>query len=108
MIEADDLRAQIIRDLLEIVEDVDQLAEEEVQTGSDRLDGARFGLNENQFNILPDVNGSVFFFRQVTNTVSVKLAKGSTARLEISDKDAGETLMCLNSCEGTTITIIQN
>tara|TARA_B100000963_G_scaffold154500_1_gene134516 strand:+ start:2540 stop:3703 length:1164 start_codon:yes stop_codon:yes gene_type:complete len=101
------LEVDFLRDLLEIVEDVDQLAEEEVQTGSDRLDGARFGLNENQFNILPDVNGSVFFFRQVTNTVSVKLAKGSTARLEISDKDAGETLMCLNSCEGIYISIIQ-
>lgn len=101
------LEVGFLRDLLEIVEDVDALAEEEVQSGSDRLDGARFGLNENQFNILPDVGGNVFFYRQVTNTVSLKLAKGSTARLEIADKDAGETLMCLNSCEGIYISITQ-
>ncbi len=101
------LEVDFLRDLLEIVEDVDQLAEEEVQSGSDRLDGARFGLNENQFNILPDVGGNVFFYREVTNKVSLKIAKGSTARLEIFDKDAGETLMCLNSCEGIYISITQ-
>ena len=39
----------------------------------------------------------------------VKNYKGlSTARLDITDKDLGSTIICLNSCEGTQITIIQN
>ena len=63
---------------------------------------------DNQFNILPDVDGKVFFLRQANNYVSLKLQKGTTAQINITDKDLGSTIMCLNSCEGSVITIIQN
>ena len=42
-----------------------------------------------------------------TNTVSLKLQKGTTAQIEVFDKDLGSTIMCLNSCDGTIITITQ-
>lgn len=103
------LDVDFLRDLLEFVEDADALAEQEEQTGSDRLVDRNFGLQaDNQFNILPDVGGKVFMLRQATNTVSLKLQKGSAVQLNIIDKDLGSTLICLNSCEGNEITIIQN
>ena len=103
------LDVDFLRDLLEFVEDADALAEQEEQSGSDRLVDRNFGLQaDNQFNILPDVSGKVFMLRQATNTVSLKLQKGSAVQLNIIDKDLGSTLICLNSCEGNEITIIQN
>ena len=103
------LDVDFLRDLLEFVEDADALAEQEEQSGSDRLVDRNFGLQaDNQFNILPDVGGKVFMLRQATNTVSLKLQKGSAVQLNIIDKDLGSTLICLNSCEGNEITIIQN
>ena len=103
------LDVDFLRDLLEFVEDADALAEQEEQTGSDRLVDRNFGLQaDNQFNILPDVGGKVFMLRQATNTVSLKLQKGSAVQLNIIDKDLGSTLICLNNCEGNEITIIQN
>ena len=102
------LDVDFLRDLLEIVEEADALAEERPTSGSDRLVDRGFGLQQdNQFNILPEVDGKVFFLRMATNTVSLKLQKGSTAQIEVFDKDLGSTIMCLNSCEGTTITITQ-
>ena len=102
------LDVDFLRDLLEIMEEADALAEERPTSGSDRLVDRGFGLQaDNQFNILPEVDGKVFFLRMATNTVSLKLQKGSTAQIEVFDKDLGSTIMCLNSCEGTTITITQ-
>ena len=103
------LEIDFLRDLLEVVEEADALAEERPTSGSDRLVERGFGLqSDNQFNILPDVDGKVFFLRQANNYVSLKLQKGTTALLDITDKDLGSTIICLNSCDGTTITIIQN
>ena len=103
------LEIDFLRDLLEVIEEVDALAGEEQLGAADRLVDRNFGLQQdNQFNILPDVDNKVFFLRQANNYVSLKLQKGTTALLDITDKDLGSTIICLNSCEGTTITIIQN
>ena len=103
------LEVDFLRDLLEVIEEADALAEQEEGSFSDRLVDRSFGLQpDNQFNILPDVDGKVFFLRQANNYVSLKLQKGTTALLDITDKDLGSTIICLNSCEGTVITIIQN
>ena len=103
------LEVDFLRDLLEVIEEADALGEQKEGSFSDRLVERGFGLqSDNQFNILPDVDGKVFFLRQANNYVSLKLQKGTTALLDITDKDLGSTIICLNSCEGTTITIIQN
>jgi len=97
-----------LRDLLEVIEEADALAEEKPTSGSDRLVDRGFGAQaDNQFNILPDVDGKVFFLRQATNTVQIKLAKGSTGQINVADKDLGETFICLNSCDGILINITQ-
>ena len=103
------LDVDFLRDLLEVIEEADALEGQDEGNFSDRLVDRGFGLQpDNQFNILPDVDGKVFFLRQANNYVSLKLQKGTTARLDITDKDLGSTIICLNSCEGTMITIIQN
>jgi len=103
------LDVDFLKDLLEIMEEADALGEQQESSGSDRLVNRGFGLQgDNQFNILPDVDGKVFFLRVATNTVSLKLQKGSTGQIEVIDKDLGSTIICLNSCEGNTISIIQN
>jgi len=103
------LDVDFLRDLLEVIEEADALGEQDEGNFSDRLVDRGFGLQpDNQFNILPDVDGKVFFLRQANNYVSLKLQKGTTARLDITDKDLGSTIICLNSCEGNIITIIQN
>ncbi len=102
------LEVDFLRDLLEVVEEADALAEEKPTTAGDRLVDRNFGNQpDNQFNILPDVDGKVFFLRQATNTVQIKLAKGSAGQIDIADKDLGETFICLNSCEGIYINITQ-
>ena len=103
------LEVDFLRDLLEIIEEADALGEQDEGSFSDRLVDRGFGLQpDNQFNILPDVDGKVFFLRQANNYVSLKLQKGTSAKLDITDKDLGSTIICLNSCEGNIITIIQN
>jgi|TARA_B100000212_G_scaffold341446_1_gene324658 hypothetical protein len=103
------LEVDFLRDLLEVIEEADALEGQEEGNFSDRLVDRGFGLQpDNQFNILPDVDGKVFFLRQANNYVSLKLQKGTTAQINITDKDLGSTIMCLNSCEGSVITIIQN
>ena len=102
------LDVDFLRDLLEIMEEADALGEQEESSGSDRLVDRAFGVQpDNQFNVVPDVDGSVFFLRQGTNYVSVKIKRGYSARLDVIDKDLGETFLCLNSCDGIFISIIQ-
>ena len=102
------LEIDFLRDLLEVIEEVDALAGEEQLGAADRLVDRNFGLQQdNQFNILPDVDNKVFFLRQANNYVSLKIAKGSYAKIEITDKDLGDTFICLNSCEGIYISIQQ-
>ena len=102
------LDVDFLRDLLAIMEEKDALAGREEGGSGDKLVDRAFGLQaDNQFNIVPDVDGSVFFLRQGTNFVGVKIKRGQTGQLEIRDKDLGETVMCLNNCDGITITITQ-
>ena len=102
------LDVDFLRDLLEIMEEADALGEEEESSGSDRLVDRGFGLQgDNQFNILPDVDGKVFFLRVGTNYTSLKIKKGQAGYIEVRDKDLGDTVMCLNNCEGIRITITQ-
>ena len=101
------LDIDFLRDLLEVIEETDALAEQQ-QSSGDRLVDRAFGVQpDNQFNVVPDVDGSVFFLRQGTNYVSVKIKRGYSARLDVIDKDLGETFLCLNSCDGIFISIIQ-
>lgn len=102
------LDVDFLRDLLEIMEEADALGQEEESSGSDRLVDRGFGVQgDNQFNILPDVDGKVFFLRVGTNYTSLKIKKGSAGIIEVRDKDLGDTVMCLNNCEGIRITITQ-
>ena len=102
------LDVDFLRDLLEIMEEADALGEQEESTGSDRLVDRGFGVQpDNQFNILPDVDGKVFFLRVGTNYTSLKIKKGQAGQIEVYDKDLGDTVMCLNNCEGIRITITQ-
>ena len=102
------LDVDFLRDLLEIMEEADALGQEEESSGSDRLVDRGFGVQgDNQFNIIPDVDGKVFFLRVGTNYTSLKIKKGSAGIIEVRDKDLGDTVMCLNNCEGIRITITQ-
>ena len=111
-LDIDLLNVDFLKDLLDIVEtQVDALAESgggDSGTGSNKLIGAIFGLNpDSQFNIIPDYEGKVFFIRQASNNINIKLARGSQAELNIRDSDLGETIICLSSCENNIITITQ-
>jgi len=102
------LDVDFLRDLLEIIEEADALAGQEEASGSDRLVDRGFGLQpDNQFNIVPDVDGKVFFLRASTNYVGLKIKRGQSGQIEVRDKDLGETVMCLNNCDGIKITITQ-
>lgn len=102
------LDVDFLRDLLEIMEEKDALAGREEGGSGDKLVDRAFGLQaDNQFNIVPDVDGSVFFLRQGTNFVGLKIKRGQTGQLEVRDKDLGETVMCLNNCDGISIIITQ-
>ncbi len=102
------LDVDFLRDLLEVIEEADALAGQEEASGSDRLVDRGFGLQpDNQFNIVPDVDGKVFFLRVSTNYVGLKIKRGSAGIIEVRDKDLGETVMCLNNCDGIRITITQ-
>ena len=102
------LDVDFLRDLLEIIEEADALAGQEEASGSDRLVDRGFGLQpDNQFNIVPDVDGKVFFLRVSTNYVGLKIKRGQSGQIEVRDKDLGETVMCLNNCDGIRITITQ-
>lgn len=102
------LDVDFLRDLLEIMEEADALGSREEATAGDRLVDRAFGLQpDNQFNIVPDVDGKVFFLRQGTNYVSLKIKRGQAGQIEVSDKDLGDTIMCLNECEGIFISITQ-
>ena len=102
------LDVDFLRDLLEIIEEADALAGQEEASGSDRLVDRGFGLQpDNQFNIVPDVDGKVFFLRASTNYVGLKIKRGQSGQIEVRDKDLGETVMCLNNCDGIRITVTQ-
>ena len=106
------LDVEFLKDLLNILEDnIDSLGNELDDNGgdgTDRLIGTRFGNDPNtQFNSFAEYDGKIFLLRQISNTIGIKLEKGSTARVEIYDEDNGEDLICLNSCDGIYISITQ-
>ena len=102
------LDVDFLRDLLAIMEEKDALAGKKEGGSGDKLVDRAFGLQaDNQFNIVPDVDGSVFFLRQGTNYVGLKIKRGQLGQIEVRDKDLGETVMCLNNCDGIRITITQ-
>ena len=106
------LDVEFLKDLLNILEDnIDSLGNELDGSGdgTDKLIGTRFGNDPNtQFNSFAEYDGKIFLLRQISNTIGIKLEKGSTARVEIFDEDNGEDLICLNSCDGIYISITQN
>jgi len=110
-LDIDLLNVDFLVDLLDIVEKANSGLDDEggdSGSGTNKLIGAVYGVNPgNQFNIIPDLDGKVFFLRQVSNTISIKLQKGSVAQLDIKDGDIGDTIICLSSCENILISITQ-
>ena len=111
-LDIDFLSADFLVDLLDIVESASSGLDNEEGgdsgSGTNKLIGAVYGVNPgNQFNIIPDLDGKVFFLRQVSNNISIKLQKGSVAQLNIRDGDIGDTIICLSSCENVIISITQ-
>jgi len=86
-LDIDLLNVDFLVDLLDIVEKANSGLDDEggdSGSGTNKLIGAVYGVNPgNQFNIIPDLDGKVFFLRQVSNTISIKLQKGSVAQLDI-------------------------
>ena len=111
-LDIDFLSADFLVDLLDIVESASSGLDNEEGgdsgSGTNKLIGAVYGVNPgNQFNIIPDLDGKVFFLRQVSNNISIKLQKGAVAQLNIRDGDIGDTIICLSSCENIIINITQ-
>ena len=105
------LDVDFLKDLLAVIEtNVDGLADSggDSGSGSNKLIGAVYGVNsDSQFNIIPDVDGKVFFIREVSNRINIKLARGSQAQIKVVDGDIGDTIICLSSCENIIINITQ-
>ena len=106
------LAVDFLQDLLEIIEETNALdkgssSSKDASLGIDKIEGTAIGLDpETQFNTLA-LDGKVFFFRQVTNTISIRQGSGTSARIELYDGNLKDTIICLNECEGTTIIIRQ-
>ena len=113
-LDIDFLDVDFLRDLLEVMETGNKGTDLLGDTagaeggGNNKLIGAVFGVNpDSQFNIIPDFDGKVFFLRQASNVVSVKLVRGTQGQLDVRDGDLGDTIICLSSCENIFITITQ-
>ena len=108
------LDVDFLVDLLEVVEDVSTGINKKRKAdskggdlGVDKITGTALGLDPNtQVNTL-SLDGKIYFFRQVTNTASIRIGSGTSARIEIYDSNLKDTIICLNDCEGTTIIITQ-
>ena len=110
-LDIDFLNVDFLRDLLAEVEKVSSDNLDNQGNFADKLVDRAFGLQpDNQFNVVPGTagyEGKVWFYRLSTNQVSVKFKSGTPVQLEVRDKDLGETVMCLNNCDGIRITITQ-
>lgn len=110
-LDIDFLDVEFLTDLLDVLsDDIDALAEEKLSSGSgDKLISQQWGRDPgSQFNNFPEYDGKVFFLREINNKIGIKLAQGSMAQIIINDSDTGETVFCLNNCEGIYIRITQN
>ena len=110
-LDIDFLNVDFLRDLLAEVEKVSSDNLDNQGNFADKIVDRNFGLQpDNQFNIVPGTagyEGKVWFYRLSTNQVSIKFKSGTPVQLEVRDKDLGETVMCLNNCDGIRITITQ-
>ena len=114
MLDINFLDVDFLQDLLEEIEEVsveedsgDSGSDSEGRLQADKITGTAIGFDpETQFNTVLE-DGKLFFFRQVTNTVSVKIQSGNSAQLFVEDSNLKDATICLNDCEGTFITIIQ-
>ena len=109
-LDIDYLNVEFLNDLLDVLsDDIERNRLEEQNTGGDKLVNQRWGSDpKTQFNSFPEYDGKVFFLRQVNNKVGIKLAQGSQAQIIVNDQDTGETVFCLNNCDGIYIKITQN
>ena len=114
MLDINFLDVDFLQDLLEEIEEVsveedsgDSGSESEGRLAADKITGTAIGFDpETQFNTVLE-DGKLFFFRQVTNTVSVRINSGNSAQIFVEDSNLKDATICLNDCEGTFITIIQ-
>ena len=105
-LDIDLLDVDFLQDLLDIVEtEVDGLAEQS-QSGTDRIQGTRIGLDPTtQINTFDNFDGKIYMTKQVANRQDIKLDSGSNARIVLEDGKLIE--LCINQCTEIQIEIIQ-
>ena len=81
-LDMDLLDVDFLEDLLDIVEtEVDGLAEQS-QSGTDRIQGTRIGLDPTtQINTFDNFDGKIYMTKQVANRQDIKIDSGSNARI---------------------------
>ena len=105
-LDIDLLDVDFLEDLLDIVQtEVDGLAEQS-QSGTDRIDGTRIGLDPTtQINTFADFDGKIYMTKQVANRQDIKIDSGSNARIVL---ESGKLIeLCINQCTEIEIEIIQ-
>lgn len=105
-LDMDLLDVDFLEDLLDIVKtEVDGLAEQS-QSGTDRIQGTRIGLDPTtQINTFDNFDGKIYMTKQVANRQDIKLDSGSNARIVLEDGKLIE--LCINQCTEIQIEIIQ-
>ena len=105
-LDIDLLDVDFLQDLLDIVEtEVDGLAEQS-QSGTDRIQGTRIGLDPTtQINTFDNFDGKIYMTKQVANRQDIKLDSGSNARIVLEDGKLIE--LCINQCTEIQIEITQ-
>ena len=105
-LDIDLLDVDFLEDLLDIVQtEVDGLAEQS-QSGTDRIDGTRIGLDPvTQINTFDNFDGKIYMTKQVANRQDIKIDSGSNARIVL---ESGKLIeLCINQCTEIEIEIIQ-
>lgn len=105
-LDMDLLDVDFLEDLLDIVKtEVDGLAEQS-QSGTDRIQGTRIGLDPTtQINTFDNFDGKIYMTKQVANRQDIKIDSGSNARIVLEDGKLIE--LCINQCTEIEIEIIQ-
>ena len=105
-LDMDLLDVDFLEDLLDIVQtEVDGLAEQS-QSGTDRIQGTRIGLDPTtQINTFDNFDGKIYMTKQVANRQDIKIDSGSNARIVLEDGKLIE--LCINQCTEIQIEIIQ-
>ena len=108
-LDIDLLDVDFLQDLLEIIEEADLLDRNRNQGGFDKVDiiGTRPGLDpDTQYNTIIDDSGQIWFYRQVTGIVSIKLPIDASATIR-TITDEKESLITVSDGESVNITITQ-